>query len=226
METRIKDMNNDEKPREKMIIKGVNYLSNAELLAILIRTGNKDMNAVELSSHIIKNNDNGIRGLMEQSIDELCDIKGIGPSKATIIKAALELGKRVSRYIPEKYKITNPSEVYSFYIEDMRYLKKEIFKVIILNTKNEIICDKVVSIGSLNTSIVHPREVFLEPIKKSGNAIILMHNHPSGNPVPSIEDIRITKRLISVGEIIGIEVLDHIIIGDGVYYSLKEEGDI
>ena len=226
MEIRIKDMNEDEKPREKMLMKGVKYLSNAELLAILIRTGNSDMNALELSSYIIRNNENGIRGLMEKSIDELCDIKGIGPSKATIIKAALELGNRISRYVPDKYKISNPWEVYKFYIEELRYIKKEVFKVIILNTKNEIICDVDVSVGSLNSSIVHPREVFVEPIKKSANALILMHNHPSGNPQPSAEDIRVTERLIKVGEIVGIPILDHVIIGDGIYYSLKEEGDI
>lgn len=226
MEIRIKDMNEDEKPREKLMSKGVKYLTNAELLAVLIRTGNNDMNAVELSSRIIKSSPNGIRGLMEQSIDELCDIKGVGPSKATIIKAALELGNRVSTYVPDRTKISNPWNVYDFYMEELRYLKKEVFKVILLNTKNEIICDVDVSVGSLNSSIVHPREVFVEPIRKSANSVILMHNHPSGNPTPSVEDINVTKRLISVGEIIGINVLDHIIIGDGQYYSLKEEGDI
>lgn len=226
MEIRIKDMNEDEKPREKLMSKGVKYLTNAELLAVLIRTGNNDMNAVELSSRIIKSSPNGIRGLMEQSIDELCDIKGVGPSKATIIKAALELGNRVSTYVPDRTKISNPWNVYDFYMEELRYLKKEVFKVILLNTKNEIICDVDVSVGSLNSSIVHPREVFVEPIRKSANSVILMHNHPSGNPTPSVEDINVTKRLISVGEIIGINVLDHIIIGDGQYYSLKEEGDV
>ncbi len=223
MEIRIKDMNDDEKPREKLMTKGVKYLSNSELLAILIRTGNKKYNALDLSSLIIKNSENGIRGLHEMSIDELCEIDGVGPSKASIIKAALELGNRVSTYIPEKYKIKNPWDVYIYYMEELRYMKKEIFKVILLNTKNEIISDVDVSIGSLNSSIVHPREVFVEAIRKSANSVILMHNHPSGNPKPSQEDIRITERLIEVGKIIGIEVLDHIVIGDGQYYSLKEE---
>lgn len=111
-------------------------------------------------------------------------------------------------------------------MEEMRYLKKEVFKVVLLNTKNEIISDINISIGSLNYSIVHPREVFTEAIKKSANSIILMHNHPSGNPNPSLEDINVTKRLRESGEILGIEVLDHVIIGEGVYYSLKEEDDI
>lgn len=226
MDIKIKDMNKDEMPREKMINKGVKYLTNSELLAILIRTGNKRYNALDLSSQIIKKSENGIRGLHEMSIDELCEIDGVGPSKATIIKAALELGNRVSTYIPEKYKIGNPWDIYIYFMEEMRYMKKEVFKIVLLNTKNEIITDIDVSVGSLNSSIVHPREVFVEAIRKSANAIILMHNHPSGNPEPSDEDIRITERLMYSGEIIGIEVLDHIVIGDGEYYSMKEEGDI
>ena len=226
MDIRIKDMNKDEMPREKMMSKGVKYLSNSELLAILIRTGNKKYNALELSSMIIKKSENGIRSLHEMSIDELCNIDGVGPSKATIKKAALELGNRVSNYIPEKYKIKNPWDIYIYYMEEMRYMKKEVFKIVLLNTKNEIISDVDVSVGSLNSSIVHPREVFVEAIRKSANSMILIHNHPSGNPSPSDEDIRITERLMYSGEIIGIEVLDHIIIGDGEYYSMKEEGDI
>lgn len=226
MDIRIKDMNKDEMPREKMMSKGVKYLSNSELLAILIRTGNKKYNALELSSIIIKKSENGIRSLHEMSIDELCNIDGVGPSKATIIKAALELGNRVSNYIPEKYKIKNPWDIYIYYMEEMRYMKKEVFKIVLLNTKNEIISDVDVSVGSLNSSIVHPREVFVEAIRKSANSMILIHNHPSGNPSPSDEDIKITERLMYSGEIIGIEVLDHIIIGDGEYYSMKEERDI
>lgn len=226
MNIRIKDMNKDDMPREKMISKGVKYLSNSELLAILIRTGSKKYNALDLSYLIIKSSENGIRGLHEMSIEELCKIDGVGPSKATIIKAALELGNRISTYIPDKYKIKNPWDIYVYYMEEMRYMKKEVFKIVLLNTKNEIIRDVDISIGSLNSSIVHPREVFVEAIKKSANSIILLHNHPSGNPTPSEEDVRITERLICSGEIIGIEVLDHIIIGDGEYYSLKEKGDI
>lgn len=222
---KIKEMDNEEKPIEKMIMKGVKSLSNAELMAVLIRTGNRYDNAIMLSSKILKKSINGIRGLRDLSIEELCEIEGIGKTKAAVIKAALELGDRVASFLPDKYKIENPWDVYSFYMEEMRYLKKEVFKVILLNTKNEIICDINVSIGSLNTSIVHPREVFSEPVKKSANSVILMHNHPSGNPNPSMEDIRVTQRLSKSGEILGIEVLDHIIIGDGVYYSLKEKGN-
>ena len=219
---RIREMCEDERPREKMMKKGVKSLSDAELLAIMIRTGDKNNNAVTLSSKVLTLSKHGVRGLTDLSLDELCSIDGIGPSKATIIKAALELGVRVSQYLPNRFKINNPWDVYSYYMEELRYLKKEVFKVILLNTKNEIISDIDVSVGSLNSSIVHPREVFIEALKRRSNAIILMHNHPSGNPDPSKEDIMITKRLNECGKILGINVLDHIVIGDGNYYSLKE----
>lgn len=223
---RIREMSDDEKPVEKLIKKGVKYLDNSELLAILIRTGSKNDSSISLSSKILGKTDMGIRGLVDMTIEDLCMIEGIGPMKAAIIKAALELGTRVSGYIPQNYKIKNPWDIYSFYMEEMRYLKKEVFKVVLLNTKNEIIGDVNISVGSLNYSIVHPREVFTEAIKKSANSIILMHNHPSGNPSPSREDVNVTERLQKSGEILGIEVLDHIVIGEGIYYSLREEGDI
>lgn len=224
-ELRIREMNDDEKPREKMISKGIKSLSDAELLAILIRVGNKNINAISLSSKLIKNCGGNIRELHDMTIDELCCLDGIGKSKACIIKAAIELGSRISSYIPNKFKIGNPWDVYRYYMEDMRFLKKEVFKVILLNTKNEILKDIDISIGSLNSSIVHPREVFKEAIRYSSNAIILMHNHPSGNPSPSQEDIKVTQRLNKCGDLLGIEILDHIVIGDGEYYSMKENDD-
>lgn len=205
-----------------MFLQGEKSLSNAELLAIILRTGNKNKNVIELANYIINKDSQGIRYLKDISIEELCQIDGIGLSKAAQIKAALELGVRVSSYKPQKYQVKNPWDIYKYYMESLRYLKKEIFKVILLNTKNEIITNIDVSIGTLNSSLVHPREVFIEAIKRSANKIILMHNHPSGSIEPSNEDKKITKRLISCGELIGIEVMDHIIIGDGVYFSFKE----
>ncbi len=218
----IKDMAIDERPREKMLKNGEKSLSNAELLAILLRNGTKHKNAIELANYIINKDLQGIRYLQDVTIEELCNIEGIGPSKATQIKAALELGIRVASYKPQRYKVTNPWDIYKYYMESMRYAKQEIFKVVLLNTKNEIIADIDVSIGTLNSSLVHPREVFREAIKRSSNKIILMHNHPSGSIKPSKEDKQITSRLIKCGEIIGIEVIDHIIIGDGTYFSFKE----
>ena len=204
-----------------MILNGVSSLSDAELLAILIRTGNKELNAIQLARLIIDKVDN-IRYLQDITLEELNRIKGIGLSKATQIKAALELGRRIASYRPPKYKIKNPWDIYKYYMESLRYQYKEIFKIVLLNTKNEIITDIDISIGTLNSSLVHPREVFREAIRRSSNKIILLHNHPSGNAEPSKEDKNVTKRLKECGDLIGVEVIDHIIIGDGVYFSFKE----
>ena len=217
----IQDMTLEERPREKMILNGAGSLTDAELLAILIRTGTKQFNAIQLAKAIIKKADN-IRYLQNITIEELESINGIGKTKAVQIKAALELGNRIASYKPAKYKIKNPWDIYKYYMESLRYQYKEIFKVVLLNTKNEIITDVDISMGTLNSSLVHPREVFREAIRRSSNKIILLHNHPSGNAEPSKEDKSVTNRLKECGELIGIEVIDHIIIGDGIYFSFKE----
>ena len=217
----IQDMTLEERPREKMILNGAGSLTDAELLAILIRTGTKQFNAIQLGKAIIEKADN-IRYLQNITIEELESINGIGKTKAVQIKAALELGNRIASYKPAKYKIKNPWDIYKYYMESLRYQYKEIFKVVLLNTKNEIITDVDISMGTLNSSLVHPREVFREAIIRSSNKIILLHNHPSGNAEPSKEDKSVTNRLKECGELIGIEVIDHIIIGEGIYFSFKE----
>ena len=217
----IQDMTLEERPREKMILNGAGSLTDAELLAILIRTGTKQFNAIQLGKAIIEKADN-IRYLQNITIEELESINGIGKTKAVQIKAALELGNRIASYKPAKYKIKNPWDIYKYYMESLRYQYKEIFKVVLLNTKNEIITDVDISMGTLNSSLVHPREVFREAIIRSSNKIILLHNHPSGNAEPSKEDKSVTNRLKECGELIGIEVIDHRIIGDGIYFSFKE----
>ena len=217
----IQDMTIEERPREKMILNGAGSLTDAELLAILIRTGTKQFNAIQLGKAIIEKADN-IRYLQNITTEELESINGIGKTKAVQIKAALELGNRIASYKPAKYKIKNPWDIYKYYMESLRYQYKEIFKVVLLNTKNEIITDVDISMGTLNSSLVHPREVFREAIIRSSNKIILLHNHPSGNAEPSKEDKSVTNRLKECGELIGIEVIDHIIIGDGIYFSFKE----
>ena len=217
----IQDMTLEERPREKMILNGAGSLTDAELLAILIRTGTKQFNAIQLGKAIIEKADN-IRYLQNITIEELESINGIGKTKAVQIKAALELGNRIASYKPAKYKIKNPWDIYKYYMESLRYQYKEIFKIVLLNTKNEIITDVDISMGTLNSSLVHPREVFREAIRRSSNKIILLHNHPSGNAEPSKEDKSVTNRLKECGELIGIEVIDHIIIGDGIYFSFKE----
>ena len=222
----IKQMAEDERPREKLVKYGANSLSNTELLAILIRTGTKNASAIDVAQQILSTNQNGLRVLTDSTVEELSSIKGIGLSKAAQMLAAIELGKRLAVISNNIQSIKSPKDVSNLFMEEMRYYKKEYFKILLLNTKNEIITSDLVSIGSLNSSLVHPREVFVNAIKKSASSIILVHNHPSGNTRPSEEDINITKRLIEVGKIIGIDVLDHIIIGDGSYCSLKEQAII
>lgn len=223
----IKDLPLNERPREKLYRYGVKSLSNSELIAVIIRTGSKGDTAIQLAERIISLDDRGIGFLSDATIEELTDVKGIGNCKAAQLLAAIELGKRISAYKKEdNIRISCPNDIADLLMEEMRYLKKEYFKIAILDTKNQIITIENISIGNLNSSIVHPREVFNMAIKRSANSIILVHNHPSGDPTPSSEDINITNRLIEAGNILGIKVLDHIIIGDNKYISFKERNII
>jgi DNA repair protein RadC len=163
--------------------------------------------------------------LVDSDESELLKIKGVGVKRVHQIKAVNELARRLySKSADKEYKITSPRDVADLMFPEMKFLKKEYLKVLMLNTKNVVISTETVSIGSLNASIVHPREVYRTAIKKSAASIIVCHNHPSGDPTPSNEDISITKRLKECGKIIGIELLDHVIIGDGIFISLKEKG--
>lgn len=221
---KIKEIPSEDRPLERLIRYGAEALSNAELLAIIIRTGSREDNAITLASRLMSTSE-GIGFLSSCTVDELKQEKGIGMVKAAQIKAAIELGKRLKNYKPEnRYKITSPADAAELVMEDMRYLKKEYLRVIFLNTKNYVMDIKDLSIGSLSSSIVHPREVYSEAIKKSCSSIIVCHNHPSGDPSESQEDINITRRLHEVGKLVGIELLDHLIIGSGSYISLKEKG--
>ncbi len=223
----IKDLPLNERPREKLYKYGVKSLSNAELIAVIIRTGHREDTAIDLANRILSMDKSGISYLSHVTVEELTTIKGIGNCKAAQIIAAIELGKRISRYGGEdKIKVDSPIVLVQLLMEEMRYLKKEYFKIAILDTKNQIISIENISIGNLNASIVHPREVFNIAIKRNANSIILIHNHPSGDPTPSAEDINITHRLIDAGNIIGINVLDHIIIGDNKYISFKQRNII
>lgn len=225
--TTIKELPAEERPREKMVHQGATALSNSELLAILLRSGTKEMSALEVSNKLLALDSEGICYLANSTIEELSQVKGIGVAKACQILAAIELGKRIAtRPKKRKVNVSSPKEVAHLFIEKMRYFKKEFFKVLLLNTKNEIIMIDEVSVGNLNSAIVHPREVFTNAIRKSASSVILVHNHPSGNPNPSSEDVETTKRLMEAGRIIGIEVLDHLIIGDGEYVSLRESSMI
>lgn len=221
---KIMDLPQCERPRERLFKYGVECLSNAELLSIILRSGSKNENVLNLSSKIIKTF-GGLNGLMNCSKEELILLKGIGETKASQLIAVGEISKRFKSYKSgDSYKISTPKDAADIVMESMRFLKQEVLKVIMLNVKNTVIKIRDVSMGSINSSIVHPREVFSEAIKISSASIIICHNHPSGDPSPSSEDINITHRLKECGKILGIELVDHLIIGDGVYVSLKEKG--
>jgi len=213
-----------ERPREILLARGAQALSEAQLLAIVLRVGRQDSSAVEVAIDLLAQLD-GLRGLANRGLEELCAIRGIGPAKAAQILAAVELGKRVlAMPLTEGKRIQGSQHIFQHYYPLMRDLRHEVFKAVLLDAKHTIIRDFIVSQGSLTVSIVHPREVFNVAVRESAAAIIFVHNHPSGDPRPSEEDHALTQRLITAGEILGIRVLDHIVIGDGKYVSFADEG--
>ena len=225
----IREMPRDERPREKLIKHGVHSLSNAERIGIIIQTGCQDATAVELGQRILRAFDNDLSAFFGMSIEELdrnALLKGIGPAKACQIKAAIELGRRVNTRPPEQPKIGSPKDVATLLTDELRYLKQEHFMILLLDNKNKVIKTETISIGTINASLVHPREVFVKAIRQHAAAVILAHNHPSGDPKPSAEDRAITKRLLESGELLGIPVLDHVVIGGADYVSFKESGYI
>src|SRR5699024_7730183 len=218
----IREMHDADKPRERLLNYGPDKLTNQELLAILINSGNRNESSISLASKILKNLQS-IRELRDVTFEELTSINGIGKAKAITILEFIELAVRMHTHSREEDKyIRSPKDVSDILMEKVRYYNQEHFIVLYLTTKNMVIEEKTLFIGSLNSSIVHPREVFREAVKRSAAAFICVHNHPSGDPTPSNEDIEVTKRLRECGDLIGVDFLDHIIIGDGKYVSLKE----
>ena len=214
----------DERPRERLIKFGADKLSDTELLAILLRLGSEGQSAVDMARDIIKKFGT-FRNIDTKSITELKKIKGLGTAKIAQIKAAIEIGKRfLKEKSLSKIKVKTTKDIVDYFMPYMRDAKKEVFKAILLDGKNKIIKDVTISEGTLNKGIVHPREVIKEAITESASALILLHNHPSGESEPSQEDIEITNRLISACELVGIRVLDHVILGDNKYYSFYNEG--
>jgi DNA repair protein RadC len=228
----IREMPEGDRPRERLKERGAGALSDAELVAILFRTGMKGLSAVQLAQQLLKKHGNSLDDLARAPLDAVASEKGVGEIKAIQLKAAFELARRLSQTARDKQRVISaPEDAASTVREDMRMLDRESFRVLLLNTKNALIkppCE--VSRGSLNASIVEPREVFKDAIAASAASMILVHNHPSGDPTPSSEDITITKRLVKAGELLNIAVLDHIILGQRVkgrdqdYVSLKELG--
>lgn len=213
-----------ERPRERLLAKGPEILSDAQLLAILLRTGRRDSSAVQVAMELL-HRVGGLASLAQSGIEELCTIPGIGPAKVAQLKAALELGRRAMAIpLSTGTKLSSSSDLFQHFHPLVRDLKHEIFKVILLDAKNTVMKEVTVSEGSLTLSIVHPREVFALAVRESAAGVIFLHNHPSGDPTPSTEDRRLTDRLVTAGEVLGIRVLDHMVIGDGRYVSFADEG--
>lgn len=219
----IKEIPLNDRPREKMAAKGAVALTDAELIAILLRTGTAKKSAIEIAGELTA--DGGLYKRLAgiTRLNELTNIKGLGQAKAATVLAALEIGRRIASAKPiEKIHFSCPQDVADFLMPRLRYAVKELFVVILLNSKNKVIGTEVVSEGSLSNSIVHPREVFAPALFHHAAAIMVAHNHPSGDPKPSTEDREVTKMLESSGKVLSIPLIDHIIIGDGTYYSFLE----
>lgn len=222
----IKEWPEDERPREKLQNLGADRLTDAELLALIIRTGDhaSGQSAIDLGRGLIQTFGD-LRRLAATPLSEICKVKGVGPAKATSIIASLTLAGRImTDRLGNLERFTSPRQVFNHFHFRFRDRTKEYFLILLLDGKNRIIREEQVSEGSLNQSIVHPREVFNPAIRESAAAIILVHNHPSGDPTPSREDLDISKRLKDAGDILGIRVLDHIIVGDNAYKSFVEQG--
>ena len=219
----IKEIPLNDRPREKMAANGAAVLTDAELIAILLRTGTAEKSAIDIASEMTA--DGGLYKRLAgiTRLNELTNIKGLGQAKAATVLAALEIGRRIASAKPiEKIHLSCPQDVADFLMPRLRYAAKEQFVVILLNSKNKVIGTEVVSEGSLSSSIVHPREVYAPAILHHAAAIMVAHNHPSGDPKPSFEDEEVTRMLSRSGKVLGIPMIDHVVIGDGNYYSFLE----
>jgi DNA repair protein RadC len=224
---RIADMAHEEKPCEKMIESGTEVMSDAELLAVILRCGTRDMSAIQLSQLLLNSHPvyKGLAGLNYMSFKSLTDIPGIGKAKACQIMALTELSRRMSsNSFKSDISLDSPSSVASYFMEKTRYLTRERLYALFMASNNSVIKEKLLSTGTINSSLVSPREVFVEALECNAVNVVLIHNHPSGDPQPSTEDISISKRIKSMGNELGIKLLDHVIIGDMRYVSLKEMG--
>ena len=221
MNYKIKDLPLDERPREKLKVKGKEVLTNEELIAIILKTGSKDKSAKDIAIELVKTFNN-ISDLNNISIADLVKIKGIKETKAITLIAAVELGVRVANYFEAKIKITNAEEIFRIFHKDIIGLKQEKLIAIFLNTKNEIINYQTIFLGTQNKSITHPREIFYFALKNSAVKIILVHNHPSNDSTPSKADIKFTKEVKEAGELLQIPIIDHIILTENNFFSFFE----
>ncbi len=223
---RIKDWPVDERPRERLIAHGPDSLSDAQLIAIILRTGGSGKSAIDLALEIL-DRCRTLKGVEQASLSEFSAVTGMGPAKAAQLKAALELGRRLfSEHGPDGPVFSAGKDVFSHFYPRLRNRKKEVFCCAMLDVKNRLIREVKVSEGTLTSSLIHPREAFRDAIKESAASVIFVHNHPSGDPEPSREDILITEKLEAAGETVGIRVLDHVIVGEGKFTSMREKGHL
>lgn len=221
MTIKIKELPITERPYEKLEMYGEKMLSNSELLAIIIKNGTKEYTAIDISNKILNKISNNLRELQDISLDDFKEIQGIGKVKAIQLKAICELAKRMSRPINEsKIQIKNTKDIAEILMDELRYEKREIVKLVLLNTKNIILKIIDISFGGTSSALLEPKDILIEAIKIGAPKIIIAHNHPSGDSEPSFADFEITKRIEEASKIIGIELLDHIVIGDGNYVSI------
>ncbi|MEK4386672.1 DNA repair protein RadC [Solibacillus sp. FSL W7-1464] len=224
MNMKIHDVHEADRPRERLIRQGARSLSNQELIAILLGTGTKRESVLTVANRVLINFEK-LHNLKHATLEEMTEIKGIGEAKAVLLLAAIELGRRLaSKDLEERFTIRSPEDAATFLMQDMTSLQQEHFVCLFLNVKNQVLHKQTIFVGSLNASIVHPREIFREAVKRSAASIICSHNHPSGIPTPSPEDIDVTTRLYEAGKIVGVDLLDHVIIGDHQFISMKEKG--
>lgn len=220
----IHDMPTGERPRERLQHYGAEALSTAELMAILLRTGSRGENVLDLATRLLIEFD-GLGGLARASFNELSAVKGVGQAKAAQLKAGLEIGRRLLVAAPhERPQITSPADAANLLMLEMAHLEQEHLRVLLLDTKNRVQASPTIYQGNVNTSVIRIAELFREAIRHNSTAMIAVHNHPSGDPTPSPEDVQVTRHIVEAGNLLDIEVLDHLIIGQGRYVSLKERG--
>jgi len=218
----IHELPEDMRPRERMAYVGAGALSTAELIAIILRVGGRGENAIRMAERLLSEF-GGLAGMARASFEDLCNAHGIGPAKAAQIKAALELGKRVLATAPdERPQIHNPTDVANLLMLEMGYLEQEHLRTVLLDTKNSVMRIAPIYVGSLNTAVIRVGEVFRAAVRANAASIIVVHNHPSGDPTPSPEDVQVTKLIVEAGALLDINVLDHLIIGKNRFVSLKE----
>ncbi|HSJ24064.1 MAG TPA: DNA repair protein RadC [Longimicrobiales bacterium] len=219
----IRDWPAPERPRERLHADGAGALATRELLAILIGSGREGRSAVDVAGELLRVSDGSLRRLAAAAPAELGRVGGIGPAVAARVSAALELGRRLAREGPvERMRISGPADVFERCAPTLRDLSQEEFRVLLVNTQHAVLRELVITRGTLDTSVVHAREVFRQAVVECAAAVLLVHNHPSGDPTPSAEDIQVTRQLAAAGDLMGIPVLDHVVVGDGRYASFVE----